>query len=428
MTQEPRLSICVPSRNRQYYFKKTIEGILRSSRTDFELVLVDNSDDPSIMNDYMKEVVKDPRVVYLPSTDRTLSMLDNWERTLEAATGNWVTVIGDDDYIDPDVMIVLRKVVAANPGVEAFAWGALNYMWPSPQTRVQNVMIGFNHNVVKVPRSDSLKGMFGWHKAGIIPKAGFSVYHSAISRPLLEKIKQTFCGRYFEHPTVDYDMAMKVIVTGREFAFCQRPFSVMGSCPESNSFAIGRIDDMKTRVEAFMKELGRNMDEDPELADFPFSSHLGVSSVIGITQQWFKKKYKLNFDGWEKNFAEACARNVEIFREREAFEIVKEGYTAALKKWRRGKFLKYFNPVLIENELGIAISGSNEMGTYIRSDIAGVTTPVELFDIVNAMVMPADMIKVREEGLRYPWDEFMLTIDGERRAGFQPGKGDKRVA
>ena len=62
MVETMRLSICVPSRNRQFYFQKTIEGLLRNKRDDIEFVFVDNSDDPSIMNDFMRAYADDPRV------------------------------------------------------------------------------------------------------------------------------------------------------------------------------------------------------------------------------------------------------------------------------------------------------------------------------------------------------------------------------
>lgn len=412
MAESLRLSICVPSRNRQYYFQQTIEGLLRNPRTDVEFVFADNSDDPSIMDEYMREVAKDPRVRYLPSEDRALSMLDNWERTLAAATGDWITVIGDDDFIDPDVMTVIAKSVAVNPELEAFSWGVVAYTWPTDDSRSHSVFIPFNSFVVKVPRDQPLRLMFGWHNSGAVPSSGFSIYHAAVSRPLLERIRAMFGNRYFEHPTVDYDMAMKVIATGREFAFCQRPFSVMGSCPQSNSFAVTRIDDIKARVDVFMSELGRNMDQDPELARFPFSSYLGLTSVIGITQQWFKKKYKFRYTGWEKNFADACMRNTEMFRDREAFEIVKNGYLAAFRKWEGGKYLKHFAPVFRGDEIGITLSGSNETGTYLRSDIAGIKTPEGLQTIINAITTPADLVLVRPDGLRYPWDEEQLCVDG----------------
>ena len=415
MARNMRLSICVPSRNRQYYFQKTIEGLLRSERDDLEFVLVDNSDDPSVMNDYMRAHEGDPRIVYLPSAERTLPMIENWERTLAAATGDWVTVIGDDDFIDPDVMTVLKKVVAVNPETEAFAWSVVAYSWPSPDQKSTSIHVPFNSFVVKVPREQLLKRMFGWYEATTVPTSGYSIYHSAVSRDLLDRIRRKYGGRYFEHPVIDYDMAMKVMVEGKHFAFCQRTFSVMGSCPESNSFSIGKLADIKKKVDIFMAELGRNFDDDPLLKDFPFQSILGVTASIGICQQWFRAKYKLTYDGWEKNFARSCAFNTEMFRDEESFNIVRDGYRTAFKNWRRGKFLEHFQPVFKDARYGLQLSGSNVTGTFIRSDIAGVTTPVELLDVINGMIRPADQVEVRPDGLRFPWEEEMLTPVGEKR-------------
>lgn len=415
MAEKTRLSICVPSRNRQYYFQKTIEGLLRSKRDDIEFVFVDNSDDPSVMNDYMRTHAGDQRIVYLPSTDRTLPMIENWERTLAAATGDWVTVIGDDDYIDPDVMIVLKKVLAANPETEAFAWGVATYSWPSPGQRNTSIHVPFNSFVVKVPRDQLLKRMFGWFEATTVPTSGYSIYHSAVSRDLLGRIRRKYGGRYFEHPVIDYDMAMKVMVEGKHFAFCQRTFSVMGSCPESNSYSIGKLADIKRKVDIFMAELGRNFDDDPLLRDFPFQSILGVTASIGICQQWFRAKYKLTYDGWEKNFAKSCALNTEMFRDEESFNIVREGYATAFRNWRRGKFLEHFQPVFKDMRFSLQISGSNLAGTFIRSDIAGVKTPVELLDVINGLIRPADQVEVRPDGLRFPWEEELMTPVGEKR-------------
>lgn len=415
MARNMRLSICVPSRNRQYYFQKTIEGLLRSKRDDLEFVLVDNSDDPSVMNNYMRAHEGDPRIVYLPSAERTLPMIENWERTLAAATGDWVTVIGDDDFIDPDVMTVLKKVVAVNPETEAFAWSVVAYSWPSPDQKTTSIHVPFNSFVVKVPREQLLKRMFGWYEATTVPTSGYSIYHSAVSRDLLDRIRRKYGGRYFEHPVIDYDMAMKVMVEGKHFAFCQRTFSVMGSCPESNSYSIGKLADIKRKVDIFMAELGRNFDDDPLLKDFPFQSILGVTASIGICQQWFRAKYKLTYDGWEKNFARSCAFNTEMFRDEESFNIVRDGYRTAFKNWRRGKFLEHFQPVFKDARYGLQLSGSNVTGTFIRSDIAGVTTPVELLDVINGMIRPADQVEVRPDGLRFPWEEEMLTPVGEKR-------------
>ncbi len=116
MTATPTLTICVPSRNRQYTFKETIRSLVMSPRLDVQFVFADNSDDPSIMNDFMKDVTGDPRVTYLPTDDRIHPMSGNWERCVEASIGDFICVIGDDDYVDPDVAQLLKDLSAAREG------------------------------------------------------------------------------------------------------------------------------------------------------------------------------------------------------------------------------------------------------------------------------------------------------------------------
>ncbi|MBB1248571.1 glycosyltransferase family 2 protein [Rhizobium sp. G21] len=129
----PYLSICVPSRNRQRYFKELILSLLASPRADVQFVLADNSDDAEDMAAFVA-ARPDPRVTFLRSADRVLSMQENWERAVDAALGDWVSVIGDDDQIDPDLVEALKLAEALKPGLDAFAWTNLHYGWRTRET------------------------------------------------------------------------------------------------------------------------------------------------------------------------------------------------------------------------------------------------------------------------------------------------------
>lgn len=411
MSNIPTLSICVPSRNRQYYFQKTIAGLLRNARQDVEFIFVDNSDDPVVMNDFMAEILKDSRVVYLPSTGTTLSMMDNWERTIAATRGEWVTFIGDDDFIDSDVAGVISRVVKVDPQVEAFSWGMVNYVWPSEESPITSLRIAFDRSLMKYPKTEAVKRMFGWFESTELPTSGYSIYHAAIRRPLLNRIYAKYNQRYFEHAVVDYDMAMKVICEGQSFVFCQRPFSVMGTCPLSNSFSIGRLEDTKKKARIFMEEFGKNFEDDPALRDFPFSSFLGVTATVGVVQQWFCKTYGVTHPGWEKAYARACALNTASYRDRDAFDTIKAGYTTAFQNWKGGRFLKYYQPIWSGDIDVVAGSGAVENAFLIRSDIAGVTTPAQLWDVVSAMIVSADDIVVPESGLLLPWQQEYASTE-----------------
>ena len=415
MGKTPILSICVPSRNRQFYFKKTIEGLLANRRADVEFVLTDNSDDPSEMNVFMQAYKDDPRVVYLPSTDQTLPMIDNWERTVAAATGEWVTVIGDDDHADPDIADILARATLANPDLDAFSWGVAAYTWPGKDSRTHSVFVPFNSFVVKVPRNEPYRRMFGWYGANAVPTSGFSIYHSAVRRPLLEKIRVANGGSYFEHPVVDYDMAMKVIVNGKHFAFCQRVLSIMGSCPLSNSYGTTRLADARKKLDDFFAELGRNSDEENANRNFPFDSSMGVTAAIGVVQQWYRDKYGLDYSSWEKDFVKACVTNTESFSDAEEFELVRSGYAAAIARWKGGRYRHVYNPQYRPRVHDEVLCGSSSLGLYMRSDIAGAETPKAIYDIICDMSVPVEMIDIPADGLKSPFEQVMLTADGTSR-------------
>ena len=236
----PVLSICVPSRNRQVYFQETIRALTASLRPDVEFVFADNSDDASAMDDFMAERLADPRVRYLPATGTTLSMMDNWERSVSAATGRYVAFIGDDDYIDPDLagfILNLERVIQP----DAIAWTGPNYIWPTPGSLARSVAISVANRVTRMPKQALVRKAFMWEGASHVPLSGFSIYHGALSRSLLDRIRALGNGRLFEFPVVDYELAFKTILLGETFIHSERPFSILGACPLSNSSATGKL-------------------------------------------------------------------------------------------------------------------------------------------------------------------------------------------
>ena len=236
----PVLSICVPSRNRQVYFQETIRALTASLRTDVEFVFADNSDDAGVMDDFMAERLADPRIRYLPATGTTLAMMDNWERAVTAATGRYVAFIGDDDYIDPDLasfIVNLERVVQA----DAIAWTGPNYIWPTPGSPARSIAISLGNRVTRMSKPALVRKAFMWEGASHVPLSGFSIYHGALSRSLIDRVRTIGNGRVFEFPVVDYELAFKAILIGEIFIHSERPFSILGACPLSNSLATVKL-------------------------------------------------------------------------------------------------------------------------------------------------------------------------------------------
>ncbi|WP_307227355.1 glycosyltransferase family 2 protein [Pararhizobium capsulatum] len=396
MFPQPKLTICVPSRNRQLYFQETIRSLLINMRTDVEFVFADNSDDPSIMNTFMAEISGDPRVKFIPSDDHIFSMVDNWERCLDTSTGEFICVIGDDDYVDVDVVDLIKDVQRNDPRADVIAWTRLTYNWPSHRPRKCVVAVPMGTSYFRLDKSVLLRDFFHWSHDAATPNNLFAIYHGAVSRRTMEKIRARFNGRYFEHPVVDFENSCKLLVTADNFIHVERPFSVLGACAESNSGRVATAADLKAMYSQFMSDIGRTIDDDAYMKDFPFPFFLGNTAAIGLCQQWFKYTYGHKAPaGWEKNFARACAKNCGMALDRENFELIAQGYRTAFENWQGGKFLQHFNPTFRESGSGKPYYGLLKNMLYIDEDIAGVQTPAELFHLVKQFISPQESMEFR---------------------------------
>lgn len=384
----PFLSICVPSRNRQRYFKETIGFLLESGRDDVEFVLADNSDDPAVMDGFMA-TLSDPRVTYLPAPATTLSMKDNWERCIEAAKGTWVSFIGDDDLIEPDLIDALRTAIALKPGLEAFGWSSLKYDWVTPDAPVRNVQVPLATTFHDMPQPLLFRRAFRWDDAGVTLTSGFSVYHSAISRDLLDRVKARFGGRYFEHPTIDYDNALKNVALGRNFVYCRRPFSIFGTCPESNTSAAWSPKRFAETVVRSKAEFGRDYEQDPWMRDFPFDAMLGMPSSVVQAQQFLRFTYGIGLPDWEANFARSCAAYCGKFSDLEDFEAVTQRYREAFSAYRNGAFLGDFQPVHTPKREGKVFTGLIGSDLYVEDQIGSATSPAEFYRAMRGLLVPA---------------------------------------
>ncbi|MGV3548396.1 glycosyltransferase family 2 protein [Rhizobium sp.] len=383
----PFLTICVPSRNRQLYFKETIGFLLESTRDDVQFVLADNSDDAGVMNGFMAGN-RDPRVKFLPSPPQTLSMKDNWERCVEAATGQWVSFIGDDDLIEPDLVDALKIAVALKPGLEAFGWSSLKYDWVMPDAPVRNVQVPLEATFHDMPQSLLFRRAFRWDDAGVTLTCGFSVYHSAISRDLLDRVKARFGGRYFEHPTLDYDNALKNVSLGRNFVYCRRPLSIFGTCPESNTSAAWSLKKFADAIERTKSEFGRDYEGDAWMKGFPFHSMLGMPASVVQAQHYLRVTHGIGLEGWEPNFARASAAYCEKFGERADFDAVTARYREAFAAYRGGVFLKHFQPAFTPRREGKIFTGLIGSDLYVEDRIGGATSPAAFYRAVRGLLAP----------------------------------------
>lgn len=384
----PVLSICVPSRNRQYYFQETIRALVSSLRTDVEFVFCDNSDDPSVMNAFIEPYLSDPRVVYVPAGETLRPMVDNWDVALRASTGRWIAVIGDDDYIDPDLAGLIPRVEEQAPDIEALDWMKLYYSWPYEGKPVLSNPVHMQTEIHEVPKQSLMDRAFRWEHAREVLGCGFGIYHGAVSRTLMERIRSLSNDRYFEHPIVDFDNIFKVIMHGKRFAHIRRPLSVMGVCPASNSAAVATPDKMRKKQEEFDKEHASPVDQMACYKDFPFHTRLGLAACILMTQHWFAEKYGHRFSGYEENFVNSCTIQCSKITDRDQFDLIVGGYRKALATWKGGRYLKRFKPEFKPREVHEQFSGLMKHDVFMTDDHPAWATVKSYYDVACALLLP----------------------------------------
>ncbi|MGV3550816.1 glycosyltransferase family 2 protein [Rhizobium sp.] len=384
----PTLSICVPSRNRQHSFRQTIGDLLASRRQDIEFVFADNSDTPGIMDGFMAGI-SDSRIRYLPSADSPLAMQDNWERTIRAAGGEWIAFIGDDDYIDADVIDAIAAVAQRRPDVDAIGWSRPSFKWPDYRPFPGNACIALGNTAHIANRAEQIDTLFRWKGASPVPKTSFSAYHGAVRRTAMDRIRANFSDRYFEHPTVDFDCAAKLLISGSTFVYIDRPFSVLGATAQSNSSAMGRY----TRVDEINAGLAPSEGPAFDIHGFPFTSRLGVAASILATLNWLTIRYGLPMDGWEENFFRALAIDCSKAEDRAGFDTHVAACREAIAGWQDGRWLDAFNPRFMPRGRATPFTGMRGSNLFIDESVGGCATPAAFYRLVQSMLAPVEEIR-----------------------------------
>lgn len=384
------LSICIPTRNRQIYAMSAVREMLASERDNFEVVLADNSDDPEPLSQFVAEIA-DPRVKLLAPEETVLSMRANWERIIPETSGEWISFIGDDDYLDPELCEVLRVTQTIVPNLDALTWGRLYFTWPDARTGPEFTSMPVGSHLVGIKKEDMIRKLFFWEDASDRPACPFGVYHGAIKRTLLDDIRNTFSGRFFGHPIVDYDNICRTLMVANKLVHFERPMSVFGTCKASNSMGLRDRKAAPKLIEVFRKEMDGTM----EATNFPFPVELGITAQIGHVIEMFKQEQGIEISAWEDNFIKACARDCESHYDREIFDARKEGYRKAIIEWRGKDALASFDPKYkFRAELAHFV-GLHDDQLKMDMTIGGATSAAEYYGILDTMMFPVSLLESR---------------------------------
>jgi glycosyltransferase involved in cell wall biosynthesis len=124
----PRVSIGLPTYNRREGLARAIESVLAQTHRELELTISDNASTDGTEELCRRTAARDPRVRYVRhATNR--GSTENFNSLFGTLRGDYVMVLGDDDWIDPGYVAACLEVLEAEPDV-AVVVGRSRYYRP----------------------------------------------------------------------------------------------------------------------------------------------------------------------------------------------------------------------------------------------------------------------------------------------------------
>ncbi len=112
--QNPKVTVCLPTFNKARYLPAAIESVLTQEFHDYELLIVNDASP-----DQTEEIVRgfeDSRIRYVRNP-QNLGLVENWNRCLNLAQGDYAIVFHDDDVMLPGLLRREVEVLDADPAV-----------------------------------------------------------------------------------------------------------------------------------------------------------------------------------------------------------------------------------------------------------------------------------------------------------------------
>lgn len=235
MLDNPLVSIVVATKNRSKFINFMVQGFsLWSNKFSIELIIQDNSDQP---DKNLVHLIEQSQVRYFHNSS-SLDMKGNYMEALFHASGEYITFIGDDDFVLPEIVnaaLYLKKTkfdaLTANRAI--FLWPEVNSFWQRNNTSGYLHIPAVNQNIQTKDISQGLSAILscgGAHYDYELP----SVYHGLIAKKLLIDIYDAH-GSIFASGSPDLSNAVLVSFYTKDFVMWDKSFIVSGASKGSGA-------------------------------------------------------------------------------------------------------------------------------------------------------------------------------------------------
>jgi glycosyltransferase involved in cell wall biosynthesis len=249
-----KYSILVPTWNKLEYLKDTIDSIINQDCENFELIISDDFSTDGT-SDYLAQL-KDKRIKLLKPPFK-LTQAKNYEFILGHATGEWISIVGDDDGVLPNFFKILDHTIAKlNPEIEAISSKPAFYYWESVNDlygdRVVDYQNFFKDDEIINSKKSLFYALLGWKDRTDLPM----IYTSGIiKKTLVDRIKIKSSNFFFHSIVPDYYSMVAILFETNKFLRLNQPIFWVGASSKSTGKGL-RIyqDNIENKTASFLNK------------------------------------------------------------------------------------------------------------------------------------------------------------------------------
>lgn len=197
----PRVSILIPTYRRPELLREALASALgQGDVADYEVIVLDNDPTPDTPTEAVVRQYMCPRLTYYRN-ERNVGMTGNWNRCIQLARGDWISLLHDDDYLSP---AWLRKMLEHLP---ADADMLASYAKAGSEPLGPGSFESRSTALADVSRVTGERMILG----NVSPAPGLLIR----KRALLE------CGGFDDsyYPCADYDVYIRLAVLGKVYLY-----------------------------------------------------------------------------------------------------------------------------------------------------------------------------------------------------------------
>ena len=239
-----KFSVLLPTRNGGKYLKSCIESVLSQDYKDMELIVFDNANTDNtaeVVNSYSN----DKRLKYY-RTDSVVSVTDNWNNALKKSSGDYVLMMGDDDFLLPGYFDTLDKTIKENDFPDGISYFGYTFIYPDA---VDNTVGYYSdpHFDYEKKLIDSGKTTKNQLKSIVYDMFKFKnrVPLNTLPHIWSRKVINRVDGELFRPPYPDHFALNAIFLKANTWVFSKKKLYIIGVTPKSYGHYVFSDNDQK---------------------------------------------------------------------------------------------------------------------------------------------------------------------------------------